>query len=223
MVSIIGAGGKTSLLFRLAREARALGLKVLVTTSTRIVVPEPGEYDALDLTGALFTDRTVTEPGIYVGGIPDSANGKMRGVREDLLSWQQKNFDLVLIEADGAACKSLKGWRDDEPVMVENTTATIGVIDIQTIGKPVSGTLIHRLELFCQLTGAEPGEPVAIGHLLRLICHEEGLYARSLGRELLLINKVESETQLSNATLLRSQLDNLHIVTGSVAQGVVHA
>lgn len=221
-VALVGAGGKTSLLFRLATEGRALGLRVLVTTTTRMLVPESHQYDALDLSGKLFADQAVTEPGIYAGGVVDTATGKMVGVREDLLHWQQKHFDLLLIEADGAARKQLKGWRHGEPVVPDFTTATIGVLDIGTIGRVVNNELVHRMEIFCSLTGAEPGEQVAIGHLLRLIVHDEGLFAKASGRELLYLNKVESAGDEANADLLRSQLDNLKIVAGSVKQGTIH-
>jgi len=223
VVSIVGAGGKTSLLLRLAAEARSMGLKVLVTTSTRMLVPEPEFYDAIDLSGNLFTKMEVSEPGVYIGGTPDSAAGKMRGVHEELLRWQQRRFDLVLIEADGAACKPLKAWRSGEPVVVDFTTATIGVLDIQTLDQTVSEGLVHRLEIFSALTGADPDETLRLGHLLRLITHQEGLFAKALGRELLLVNKVESEGQLRQARLLASQLENLHIVMGSVARGTIHA
>ena len=222
VVSIVGAGGKTSLMFRLAREARNREMKVLVTTSTKILVPNSVQYDALDLTGKLFSDQTIAAPGVYVGGLPDNLPGKMQGVREDFLARQRHLFDLVLIEADGAACKPLKGWRNDEPVVDDSTTATIGVLDIQTIGTIVNETSVHRLGIFSQLTGAEPGDIISLGHLLRIICHDDGLFSRSLGREILFINKVESEEQQKNADLLRSQLDNLHIVAGSVTRGTIH-
>lgn len=41
LLSLVGAGGKTTLMFRLAAEAKALGLRVLVTTSTRILCLPP--------------------------------------------------------------------------------------------------------------------------------------------------------------------------------------
>lgn len=222
VVSLIGAGGKTSLMFRLAEEGRALGLKVLVTTSTRILVPEPAQYDLLDVSGALFSDQEMTEPGIYVGGLPDTTPGKLIGVREDLLSWQRKQFDLLLIEADGAARKPLKGWRSNEPVIPGITTMTIGILDIQTIGRIISDATVHRLDIFSELTGALPGEAVSIGHLLRLIIADEGLFGHAIGRELLFINKVESAQDRCNADILRMQLENLKIVAGSVQQGFIY-
>jgi probable selenium-dependent hydroxylase accessory protein YqeC len=222
VICLVGAGGKTSLMFRLAQEARAQGLKVLVTTSTRIRVPDPEQYDAIDLSGKLFAEQPVTNPGIYVGGLPDSAPGKMTGVREDLLAWRKKQFDLILIEADGSAGKPLKGWKSTEPVIPEFTTGTIGIVDIQAIGQTISDSLVHRLEIFSGLTGGRKGEPVSIGHILRIISHDEGLFAQAIGTELLYLNKVESEHDHRNADILRAQLENLKIVAGSVRQGTIH-
>lgn len=222
MVSLIGAGGKTSLMFRLAQEGRAQGFRVLVTTSTRILIPQPELYDAIDLSGRLFSDQSITGPGIYVGGTTESVSGKVTGVREDLLAWQRKQFDMVLIEADGAAGKPLKGWKRTEPVIPENTTMTVGIIDIQTIGKAIDDSLVHRLEIFSELTGARTGEPVSIGHLLRIIFHDNGLFSQSIGTERLYLNKVESELDRQHANSLLAQLENLKIVAGSVQQGTIH-
>ena len=221
IVALTGAGGKTSLMFRLAREGRAAGLKVLVTTSTRIRIPSPEEYDALDLGGDLFAEGVV-QPGLYVGGRPAGEEGKLRGVRDDLLAWRARQFDLVLIEADGAATKPLKGWRANEPVIPECTSATIGVVAIDTIGRTVDDSLVHRLELFTHLTGAEAGDTVSLGHLLRLIVHDDGLFAKALGRELLFLARVESATDRKNAVQLSSQLESLRVVIGSTHEGVIH-
>ncbi len=41
VISIIGAGGKTSLMFSLAKELSKSGKKVLTTTTTKIFMPTP--------------------------------------------------------------------------------------------------------------------------------------------------------------------------------------
>lgn len=220
-VCLIGAGGKTSLLFRLAKEGRALGWRVLVTTTTKIRIPNSSEYDEQDLSGKLFTESQPSSPGVYVGGAPDSDTSKITGVREDLLAWQRKQFDLILIEADGAACKPLKGWKSTEPVIPAFTSKTIGVLDIQTLGQRVDEELIHRLDIFTGLTGARAGETLQLGHLLRIIVHDEGLFSQTIGKELLFINKVETEQDSHQASILRRQLENLTIVAGSVHNGTI--
>ena len=46
IITITGAGGKTSLMFSLARELASLG-RVLVTTTTKIYVPHPDNFEEL--------------------------------------------------------------------------------------------------------------------------------------------------------------------------------
>ena len=224
VVCFTGAGGKTSLMFRLAQEARALGLKVLVTTSTKIRVPAANQYDALDLTGKLFALDSVRAPGIYVGGLPGpiAGAGKMIGVQMDLLFLQRNNFDLLLIEADGAATKPLKGWNSTEPVIPEFTSKTIGIVDIQTIGSIICEALVHRLEIFSEITGCKAGEPVSLHHLSRVIHHEHGLFSQSQGVDLLYINKVESITDQTNVEGLRAKVKKMTTVAGSVQQGTIY-
>ncbi len=222
VVCLIGAGGKTSLMFRLAEEARGQGFKVLVTTSTKIFVPGAEQYDALDLSGDLFGRDGVAGPGVYVGGLPTSVAGKMTGVDTDLLSRQQKLFDLVLIEADGADRKPLKGWKTTEPVIPEFTSKTIGIVDIQTIGSIICEALVHRLEIFSEITGGKAGEAVSPHHLYRMILHDRGLFAQARGREILYINKVESEADCDNVKVLGALLINQQIVAGSVRLGTIY-
>ncbi len=222
VVCCIGAGGKTSLMFCLAREAKERGLKVLVTTTTKIFIPDANQYDTLDLSGQLFSKVLLPSAGIFVGGLPSTIAGKISGVDMELLALQRKIFDLVLIEADGAARKALKGWNATEPVIPEFTTKTIGIVDIQTIGKSIDASLVHRLELFVELTGGKVGEPVTIDHLYRLIVQSHGLFAKSRGEKILFINKAESTNEIGNAKRLWALLPHLKIVFGSVRQGMIY-
>ncbi len=222
VVCCIGAGGKTSLMFHLAGEAKEKGCRVLVTTTTKIFIPDANQYDALDLSGQLFANDLAPTPGIFVGGRSSSIAGKIRSAERDLLAMQQKLFDLVLIEADGAAGKPIKGWNVTEPVIPEFTTKTIGIVDIQTIGKIIAASLVHRLEIFSLLTGAKVGEPVTVDLLYRLVVHRQGLFAKSRGEKILFINKVESKSDFDNARKLQALLPMLKVVLGSVHQGCIH-
>ena len=222
VVCCIGAGGKTSLMFHLAQEAKEQGLKVLVTTTTKIFIPDSNQYDAIDLSGKLFASGPVPAPGVFVSGRLNPVAGKISGVDAELLAVQRKFFDLVLIEADGAAKRSLKGWNATEPVIPDFTTKTIGVVDIQTIGRIICESLVHRLELFSELTGGKIGEPVTVDHLYRLVVHRKGLFAKSRGEKIVFINKVESAIDRCNADMLRALPANMKTVAGSVHQGIIN-
>jgi len=47
VISLVGAGGKTTLMFRLARELLLAGRKVVTTTTTKILEPTPEETPCL--------------------------------------------------------------------------------------------------------------------------------------------------------------------------------
>jgi probable selenium-dependent hydroxylase accessory protein YqeC len=221
VVSIVGAGGKTSLMFQLAREMRSVW-KVLVSTTTRILVPEEKCYDHLDLEGSLFLDQQPSAPGLYVGGRLDLLPGKpdkIKGVDSKIFDVAAKQFDLILLEADGASCKPLKGWNATEPVISSSTTHTIGVVDIQCLGKEVNGELVHRLELFSDLTGALPGQKLQLEHLASVVLSDDGLFRKSRGKKILYINKVESLPDMVNTARLKELCPELQVVFGSLRAG----
>ena len=219
IVSVIGAGGKTTLLFHLAQEAKQQGARVLVTTTTKMWLPEKEQYDFFDLSGDLSFPESGTG-GIFVGGIKAKLEGKMSGVGSECLLRECRHFDLVLIEADGAAGKSLKGWNRTEPVVLPETRHTIGVVDISTVGMEISEESIHRLDYFKELTSGVDGETVNLEHLQRII--EHGLFAEAVGKKYLYLNKMETVQSMENGAHLREQGADVTVVGGSVRDGMIY-
>ena len=73
VIAFVGGGGKTTAMFRLAHELKVLGKKVLVTTTTNILMPEPGQCDVLMLEGCTDTEqfsRCQFRHGCVPGGRP---------------------------------------------------------------------------------------------------------------------------------------------------------
>ena len=66
-----------------------------------------------------------------------------------------QHFTKVFLEADGSKQRPLKGWSSYEPVILKETTTTIGVLPISVIGQKIDETTIHRLPLFLELTDAQ--------------------------------------------------------------------
>ena len=84
-------------------------------------------------------------------------------------------FDIVIIEGDGSKEKSLKGWRDSEPVIYPKTTKTIGVVDISSIGLDINEENIHRVDRFLDIINDYSTNKVNIEHLEKLILNKNYL------------------------------------------------
>lgn len=224
VISVAGAGGKTSLIFSLASELGSK-YKVLVTTTTKIYVPEREQHDfiAVEEEMALMDRYCLSkEKGVYVFGSSVKEERKLAVLQYKVLTDICKYFDYVLIEADGSKRKPLKGWNNGEPVISINTDITIGVLDIQVIGKSISEDLIHRLDKFLELTGTKENEPVELSHLESVVFSHEGLFKNALGEKILYINKVEKEEDAKLARELVNRLVSKNkgrinkIITGSL-------
>ncbi len=214
-ISIVGAGGKTTLMFILAEELKRRG-RVLITTTTKIYLPKRSQYNCLILKDS-FGDHIDEENKyilngnivyVYCGNIsktkePDgeihvygsSVNGenKVIGIDEKSISNILNNYDYILIESDGAKEKTLKAWKEDEPVVSNFTSTTIGVLSGEALNLKIHDGNIHRIDEFLKLINRSVGDSINEEDLLALIFKKEGLFKNSKGRRILFINKVEEE------------------------------
>ena len=204
--TIVGSGGKTSLLWLMAQHYRES--KVLVTTTTKIAKPtDASRYDFY------LNPDTIPEqeakPGITVAGDEFLENDilKLRSLAPETLSLAAASFDRVLIEGDGSKCLPLKGWNEGEPVVPAISACTIGVVTLWPLGRKADDTLVFRLPLFCAISGASPGDILTAAHVAKAVAHPAGLMKNSRGRKLLFINQVESTQAESAAASLMEALD----------------
>ena len=151
VTSVIGSGGKTSLLAALARE---LSGTVVLTTTTHILpfagVPLVTSANADDVRAALAESRVVCV------GSQAEKNGKLvtPSLGIDALA---SLADYVLVEADGARRLPLKAHAPWEPVIPACSGRTVLVLGASGLGRPVREK-VHRPELFCELTGCAPDD-----------------------------------------------------------------
>jgi len=229
VVTINGCGGKTSLMLCLARQNRKH--KTLVTTSTHIGMPPQSAYDFLISSFEEDADVTLPPPVNYhiENGITlalDVSCGKIKSPPLNALENLVKLFDYAFIEGDGSRTLPLKGWAEYEPVVLQATTMTIGVISLWTLGKRISDKIVHRLPLFLTLTNSKEGEVINLNHFAKLISGsvvQEGLFKNARGRKILFINQVEDGAALQNAKELLALLPN-DFLSGlsAVIAGSVH-
>lgn len=190
VVSIVGAGGKTTLMFSLAQKLKSEH-KILVTTTTKIYVPKENQYDFMALGDKNFDKfNKMSQNGIYVYGSYINQESKLIGIEPSLLDNLTSYFEYVLVESDGAKQKLVKGWNFNEPVICSATTHTVGVLNLNAIGLKTNEENVHRVEEFIKITGAKPGEEINEYHLARLVFHKNGLFKSSKGRKIVFLSGI---------------------------------
>ena len=152
VTAVIGSGGKTSLLRRLAAE---LPGTVLLCTTTHIRPFE--EYPLLTAPTPEDIRKALAAHRVLCLGTP-CENGKLTAPTLSVETLATL-ADHVLVEADGSRQLPLKAHDAHEPVIPENSRRVICVVGASGFGKPVRET-VHRWERFCGLTGAAETEPV---------------------------------------------------------------
>ena len=121
MIAVIGSGGKTTLVKRLAERYHGEGKTVLVTTSTHMFVEE----DTLLTDDAAQIISALREKGRIMAGVPDGI--KIRPLSKETFDAVCAHADVVLVEADGSKCMPLKYPNTTEPVIPENADEIIVV------------------------------------------------------------------------------------------------
>ncbi|MCB2312444.1 putative selenium-dependent hydroxylase accessory protein YqeC [Clostridium tagluense] len=208
ILSIVGAGGKTTMMFKLAEELRGSN-KILVTTTTKVYTPALNKYDFICTDkNDFFKYCNMKENGIYILGLGINDENKILGLSYKELDELAPYFDYILIEADGAKKKRLKAWNEFEPVIYGKTTKTIGIMDIQSLDMVINEDSVHRSKIFREITGAHEGEIVKSEHLSEIIVNPRGLFKGAIGERILYINKVEDPKDLTLAELLVEEINS---------------
>lgn len=149
-ISLIGGGGKSTLMYFLAEKCAKDGKKVLISTTTHIYAPA-AEYYA----GCETAARKLWEEGKFaVIGTPVPEKGKLKAPEEPFLARMMEQADVVFLESDGARGYPCKVPKPHEPVLHPRSDLVIGVFGLSAIGKPLK-EVCFRLEEAMELLGVE--------------------------------------------------------------------
>ena len=216
VVALVGGGGKTTTMFRLAREITEAGGRALTTTTTRIFAAQialaPAHVGAEDSTRERVTAALAAHRHVLVIGDPDGT-GRAVGVSLDLFGRLRAWCPGVCLlnEADGSRMRPFKAPADHEPVIPTETTLVVPLVGADVFGKPLDAEYVHRPDLVSALSGALLGAPVTPEVVARVLAHPLGgcKNVPDGARVVALINKVETLSDLdlareTAASLLRA-------------------
>ncbi|WP_025820543.1 selenium cofactor biosynthesis protein YqeC [Shewanella marina] len=234
LISLVGAGGKTSTAFYLANEFKKQGHKVLITTTTKMYLPN-NEYidhiisadtdinnnalkqqDELTQFTQLFsTNINITPASItfaYQACIAGSQPTKVQGLSPQMLNRikQSQLFSIIIVEADGAHCLPLKCPADNEPCLPSQTDTVIGICSTELFQLVINPNKIHRWPRFAEVTRCTDGELLTISILQRLVTDSQGLFksAPAHATRIWLLNKTDICPDIA---LLKQQVSQLSL------------
>lgn len=194
-MAVAGAGGKTSLILRLAGELREARRRVVVTTTTKMRVSEtlPGSRTLLGDVGEGL--RRGIEDAFDAGAVPfvfsGTEAGKRTGLASDSVDALAGPDRVVLVEADGARGAPLKVPRPFEPVVPESTDLYIIVMGGEAVGRPVDSNTVFNLE--AAASAPTPGETVTIERAASLVQGTGFLrHARPERRTMVFVNRADA-------------------------------
>ena len=192
VIAVIGGGGKTSLLLRLAAELKAEG-RVILCATAHMRLPEGMQLTSpnADEIEAAFASQNPVCVGVRTAEDKITLDLQHIGLLRSLAAY-------VLCEADGSRGLPLKVHAPHEPVVPAEADRVICVVGIDGIGKSI-GESAHRPALYAALLSVDQEHIVTPRDAARVIA-SENLH------DTLFINKVETERQLSLARELAKEL-----------------
>jgi len=230
-VSIMGAGGKSTLMNRLADELIVLGCTVVLSSTTNYHRPRalqseqilltrdtPDWPDKLEVLARRWNRLLVLHHHlgeVMVKGIDITA----------VRTIQQRIPDaIVIVKTDGARKRWFKAPNQSEPVIPPWSQLSITVVNCAILGQPLTEALVHRPELVAELTGLRLGDPITPQVVGTVLTHPD-TYASKIpsgARRVIYISHVrtpedEAQARAIAAWFNRSAIDV--ILTGDTPSG----
>lgn len=161
VVSLVGGGGKTTLLYQMSAHCACKGWRVLASTTTHIRCPHDGHWARTEAQrDALWA------AGRYVVAGAPAPQDKL--TQPDGLEGWMEAAEAVFLEADGAKGLPCKAPAAHEPVLLPQSDVLLAVAGLSALGRPL-GQVCFRPQLAAALLGVEPETrltPELLAHLL---------------------------------------------------------
>jgi probable selenium-dependent hydroxylase accessory protein YqeC len=215
LISLVGAGGKTTLMFCLASDLADEGKKVVTTTTTKILEPSSGETpflflnrDEEKLKQSVFSQLgkykhiTIAKERLELR--------KLKGVSSGLVNelWASHEIDYLIIEADGASGRTIKAPRKGEPVIPSETTLVVAILGVDGVNMELNEENAFQAELISKMTGIPIGGRMTDEAMAILMTDPKGISkeAPSSARIVAFLNKVDLSEGITKAKSIAEKI-----------------
>lgn len=200
VISLVGGGGKSTLLEYLAECFAARGMRTAIMTTTRMACPE-------HISGSIEDCRACWAQGEYAACGERTENGKFRAPKDELLRALLEEADILIIEADGAHMRACKAPAEHEPVILPETDIVIGVMGIEVLDGAV-GRICHRPEHVCALLGCGMDHLLSAADMADIFVSERGTRKHVGTRDFYaVLNKCDDEMRIEDGMKVIAELE----------------
>lgn len=194
VVSFVGGGGKTTLMYTMATCCARKGWRVLAATTTHIMQPPGGVWAQT----AAERDMLWNCGSYAVAGSAASDEKLTTPPPEQLKQWMRL-ADTTFIEADGAKCRPCKAPAAHEPVLLPQSDIVIAVAGASALGKPLQ-EVCFRTELAAALLRV-PVNILLTPELLAALLADKNGGRKAVGSRsfYVIINQVDTDERKASA------------------------
>src|SRR4030042_5483210 len=233
-VAFVGAGGKTTAIFKAARELLKVTREdqkantILVTTTTHIGAWQAEQADHFQIINSHsdITKFNKDLPGGVVLLTGNKNNNLLSGLPSRLLEivrvFAEEHQYPLLIEADGSRSCPLKAPADHEPAIPNFTQCVVVVAGLQGLGKPLTNNWVHRPVKYAALSGLQPGEEIT-AYALGKVLLDKGGGLKNIppnARRIALLNQADTpELQAAAKTISEMLIPDYHSVIVATLSG----
>jgi len=174
-LSLTGAGGKSTSLFRLAREFSS---PVVLGSTAHLALEQAAGADRHFILRAALDIPDEAADGVSLFTGEDNGKGRWGPVPNDcLLALQSLANRLavpLLFESDGSRCLPVKAWEKYEPPIPDFVDTVVVCAGLSALGRPLDEKNVFRAQLFAQLSGLSIGETLTPEALAAVLANPAG-------------------------------------------------
>ena len=148
-VSVVGAGGKTTVIRSILKECRKMGIPCAVSTTTHIQARDV-EYFLGEPSVEMFHRLMLQYGSVWMG--KKITEGKLSSFPNTFIRKIVKEPGILLLEADGAKHLPVKAPSAQEPVIIPETDIVLNVYGMSAVGKKI-GEVCFRKEMVIEILG----------------------------------------------------------------------
>lgn len=174
IISLVGGGGKTTIMYELAAHYAQAGKRVVALTTTHIWLPCSDGLASEVYAPSMEAVQDLWQGGSYaVIGTLEQGTGKLIAPAAELLEQALELCDIAIIEADGAKQMPCKLPAEHEPVLLPESDIIIAVAGLDALGKSLEEACF-RWQLGREIFGSSCNLLFDEAKLVQVLLSEQG-------------------------------------------------